>query len=262
MQIGDLSTSTKAVTKNPLGIIALFIFLIYSIASLILGVAADALTVGQKWVFVVFLGFFPILVLGSFVWLVVNHSVKLYSPADFRDDNSYIALNRKLRVMEIKQDAHEVDPRGNIEDAKVALSELMSIDEIDTAISVAKGFLKVGRHSQSLSLFEEIGKYLQNSGRPETKILSYKAYCLIGLENYTEASKVLQALRMASPGEFDFWPRIALSYSLLKTGRTAESSELLEQAASDKMAEGYLGEVTKRYPELATEFSTKLAGPA
>jgi len=114
MQLEELPTSAKTITKSPLGIIALFIFLIYSIASLVLGVSAQALAEGQKWVFVVFLVVFPLLVLGSFVWLVANHAVKLYSPADFRDDKSYVELNQKLQVVQVKQEAAQVDPRALI----------------------------------------------------------------------------------------------------------------------------------------------------
>ena len=191
MQSGELTTSVKAVTKNPLGIIALFIFLIYSIASLVLGVSAEILTEGQKWVFVVFLVVFPLLVLGSFVWLVANHAVKLYSPADFRNDWSYVKLNQKVEVIEVKQEAAQVDPRGSIEEARVRLKELMTFDQVNAAKSVAKAFLKVKRYSDSLTLFEEIGTYLKNKGKHEG------TYIRIGTVNRLASEDALIALERA-----------------------------------------------------------------
>ena len=258
MQSGELTTSVKAVTKNPLGIIALFIFLIYSIASLVLGVSAEILTEGQKWVFVVFLVVFPLLVLGSFVWLVANHAVKLYSPADFRNDWSYVKLNQKVEVIEVKQEAAQVDPRGSIEEARVRLKELMTFDQVNAAKSVAKAFLKVKRYSDSLTLFEEIGTYLKNKGKPETKVLSYKSYCLIGLGQYKSAMELLYQLRRASPEDFDFWPQMALAFCLWKDGETTGSSKLLDQAASDRSAKSYSSEVSRHYPEIAGEFTSKM----
>lgn len=254
MQFGELSTSAKTITKNPLGIIALFIFLIYSIASLVLGVSAEALTEGQKWVFVVFLVVFPLFVLGSFVWLVANHAVKLYSPADFRDDKSYVELNQKLQVVQVKQEAAQVDPRGNVEEARVMLKQLMTLDQVDSAKSLAKAFLKVGRYSDSLTLFNEIGVYLMSQGGQETKVLSYKAYCRIGLEQYENAMELLYKLKEASLKDFDFWPKMALAFCLWKKGKTEDSNSLLNQAASDESAKSYSAEVKIRYPEIAQEF--------
>jgi tetratricopeptide (TPR) repeat protein len=240
MQLEELPTSAKTITKSPLGIIALFIFLIYSIASLVLGVSAQALAEGQKWVFVVFLVVFPLLVLGSFVWLVANHAVKLYSPADFRDDKSYVELNQKLQVVQVKQEAAQVDPRGNFEEARLMLKQLMALNQVDTAKSVTKAFLKVGRYSDSLTLFEEIGAYLKSQGSHETKVLSYKSYCLIGLEQYKGAMKLLYQLRDLSSEDFDFWPQMALAFCLWKEGKTSDSKALLNQAASDVSAKSYV----------------------
>lgn len=258
MEIGELIKSNKALTKNPLGIIALFISLIYLMASLVLSLSADILTDGQKWVFVLFLVVFPPLVLSAFVWLVANHAVKLYSPSDFKDDKSYVELNRKLEVVEVRQKAAQIDPSGDIEEAKRMSKRLIEIDQVDTAKSVAKAFLKVKRYSESLSLFEEIGKHLNRSGQKEHKILSYKAYCLIGLERFLEASKLLELLRIERPCDFDFWPKIALSYCFFREDKITESDKLLALSVADKTAHGYIDIVNKFYPEIHQRFTDLL----
>jgi hypothetical protein len=80
---------TKTLTRNPLGIIALFISLIYGFACLVLGLSGDNLTPDDSTPLVYFLIVFPILILLSFVFLVIKHHNKLYAPADFKDERNF-----------------------------------------------------------------------------------------------------------------------------------------------------------------------------
>ena len=80
----------KDFARNPLGIIALFISLIYGFASLLLGSSAEKLTVAERWPLIAFVVVFPILVLITFYKLVTGHHWKLYAPADFKDDKSFL----------------------------------------------------------------------------------------------------------------------------------------------------------------------------
>ena len=79
----------QGLTRNPLGIIALFISLIYGFACLVLGFAGGQLTVCERQPLIWFLIGFPILILGSFVFLVVNHHKKLYAPSDYKDERNF-----------------------------------------------------------------------------------------------------------------------------------------------------------------------------
>lgn len=75
-------------TKNPLGIIALFIVLVYGIAG---STAAFAgFNEAQLWAVIGFMVSFPVLVLFVFYLLVTRHSDKIYGPADFADDASFM----------------------------------------------------------------------------------------------------------------------------------------------------------------------------
>ncbi len=80
---------TKTLTRNPLGIIALFISLIYGFACLVLGLSGQSLTTDDRSPLVYFLIVFPLLILLSFVYLVVKHHNKLYAPADFKDERNF-----------------------------------------------------------------------------------------------------------------------------------------------------------------------------
>ncbi|WP_298943869.1 hypothetical protein [uncultured Psychromonas sp.] len=86
----DFLKGTKDFVRNPLGIIALFISLIYGFASLLLDSSAEKLTVAERWPLILFIVFFPIFVLITFYKLVTKHHGKLYAPADFKDDKSFL----------------------------------------------------------------------------------------------------------------------------------------------------------------------------
>lgn len=68
----------KDLARNPLGIIALFISLIYGFASLLLGSSADKLTEAERWPIIIFIVLFPVMVLVAFYKLVTHHHGKLY----------------------------------------------------------------------------------------------------------------------------------------------------------------------------------------
>lgn len=75
--------------RNPIGIIALFIVLIYALASLTVGFSGN-LTLEERLPIVWFLILFPLVVLSVFAWLVSRHAGKLYAPKDFSDDDHFL----------------------------------------------------------------------------------------------------------------------------------------------------------------------------
>ena len=98
----------KDLVRNPLGIIALFISLIYGIAGILLGVTATALDNGQLWLLVVFVVVFPLIVLASFYRLVTNHHKKLYAPSDFKSDASFLeTLTPQARDARLENEAYD-----------------------------------------------------------------------------------------------------------------------------------------------------------
>lgn len=80
----------KSLVKNPLGIIALFIALIYGFAALLLGLSASQLLPEERAPLIWFIVLFPIVVLGTFHILVTRHHGKLYAPKDYQKDDSFL----------------------------------------------------------------------------------------------------------------------------------------------------------------------------
>jgi hypothetical protein len=76
--------------RNPIGILALFISLIYGMSALLFGTSVSALLPHNQTILTAFIVLFPLLVLGVFAWLVARHHTKLYAPGDFRDDANFL----------------------------------------------------------------------------------------------------------------------------------------------------------------------------
>jgi hypothetical protein len=87
--MNDFMNNVKGLSRNPLGIVALLISLIYGFACLVLGVAGDKLETCEKIPLIYFLIGFPVLILISFLFLVTKHHNKLYAPKDYRDERNF-----------------------------------------------------------------------------------------------------------------------------------------------------------------------------
>ena len=91
--------TAKGLVKNPLGIIALFIVLVYGFAALVTAFSAS-LSESERLPLIWFLVLFPVLVLAVFSWLVSRHGAKLYGPSDYKDEENYIRM--QLRQLETR----------------------------------------------------------------------------------------------------------------------------------------------------------------
>jgi hypothetical protein len=107
--------------RNPLGIIALFISLIYGMSALLLGTSVTHLSAGNQTVLVGFIVLFPFVVLGVFGWLVANHHKKLYGPGDYRSDEGFLNAGGPILPSEFRKklietvQAADVEPSARLE---------------------------------------------------------------------------------------------------------------------------------------------------
>ena len=88
----NLAQTAVKLSRNPLGIIALFIVLVYAIAGLVFASSAQG---NERVILLSFLIIFPIVVFVGFYALVTRHHDKLYAPSDFSTDQHFITLIEK-----------------------------------------------------------------------------------------------------------------------------------------------------------------------
>jgi CheY-like chemotaxis protein len=95
--VREFSASARSLARNPLGIIALFIVLVYGLAALVTMFSENLIT-QERLPLIYFLVLFPIIVLCVFAWLVSQHSLKLFAPSDFRDEANYVRVNSGVAI--------------------------------------------------------------------------------------------------------------------------------------------------------------------
>ena len=106
----------SGLARGPLGIIALFIVLVYGFASLVTAFGAS-LSSSERLPLIYFMVIFPVLVLIIFSWLVSKHSSKLYPPTDYKDEKNFLEIQRmqlsavaSLAVASARQDGSSSTP--------------------------------------------------------------------------------------------------------------------------------------------------------
>lgn len=125
--IDQFLQSAKEFSKNPLGIIALFISLIYGFATLLLNSSATNLEIFERYTIILFIVIFPVIVLFTFYKLVTEHHWKLYAPKDYNNDNSFLrALSPKEKdeILEKEILESQITSTDNSKNSKVNHQEL------------------------------------------------------------------------------------------------------------------------------------------
>ncbi|MEY4980051.1 MAG: hypothetical protein RLZZ352_2321 [Pseudomonadota bacterium] len=109
MDTEKFAESAKGFTKSPLGIIALFIVLVYGFASLVVGLGQGMAEYIVPLIY--FMVFFPVIVFFGFLWLVAKHHNKLYGPSDFKNEDNFLkaqmASVASLAAATARQPGHE-----------------------------------------------------------------------------------------------------------------------------------------------------------
>jgi len=107
-QVTEFLDKAKGLTRNPLGIIALFVSLIYGFACLVLSTSIGNLH-GQeeRLPLIWFIILFPLLILGAFTYLVIYHHKKLYAPSDYKDEKNFV--NAFIGNKDVSSDLEKVN---------------------------------------------------------------------------------------------------------------------------------------------------------
>jgi hypothetical protein len=120
-ELGTFSEAAKGLARNPLGIIALFIVLIYGFAALTLGINSS-LQSAERLPLVWFLVLFPVFVLFTFAWLVSKHHEKLYAPGDYKSDEGFLEGMKARARYAMELQAQQDQLKLKVREALVASS--------------------------------------------------------------------------------------------------------------------------------------------
>lgn len=180
----DIVDAAKGLARNPLGIIALFIVLVYGFASLVTAFAGS-LTREERLPLVYFLVIFPVLVLGVFAWLVSTHSGKLFAPADFKDEGNYVRM--QMSAVASLATAAAKNP------STAAESNISRIVEMVQAAAPQKSLSADGWRNHVLWVDD----------RPENNVHERRAFEAVGLKfslslSTSEALEVMKRQRFAA----------------------------------------------------------------
>jgi CheY-like chemotaxis protein len=99
--IDSFGKTAATLSRSPLGIIALFLALIYGITALL--AASSSLSPSERLPLIYFIIFFPLLILGVFAWIVVRHPTHWFGPSDFRNEENYVTLVAALTAAKSKE---------------------------------------------------------------------------------------------------------------------------------------------------------------
>jgi CheY-like chemotaxis protein len=168
--------------RAPLGIIALFIVLVYGLASLVTAFAGS-FTSAERLLLIYFLILFPVLVLGVFSGLVSKHSGKLFAPSDFKDEENYV----KMQIAVVAS-LTAATTKG---DASASEAQLHKIVEVVRAAGPAAMSVADGWRNHILWVDD----------RPENNAYERHAFETMGL-HFTLALSIDVAFKMLSQAKY------------------------------------------------------------
>ena len=204
------TSSAKDLSRNPLGIIALFIVLVYGFACLLFGFSAKDLTSPERFPLVWFTVLFPTLVLFAFVFLVAKHHDKLYFPRDYRDDDAFFRTVRDNQSKPVNAEASvaEIEDLMDygagfkiIEIQEKAIKDDLERRRVDYSGDTAKVLIRQLAASQVLQWFEKTYSLIFGSQIALLKSLSanFSGFSFDDITTYYESFK------KQHPVEYNIW---------------------------------------------------------
>ena len=182
----SFAESAKGFTKSPLGIIALFIVLVY-------GFATIAVTFGNNLKdyiapLIYFLVLFPVIVFMGFLWLVSKHSDKIYGPSDFKDEGNFMKM--KMSAVASLAVATAKQPGGNSNET--IQQQLNSIVELVSKTAPKENNNKKEKWKTQILWVDD---------RPENNVYERKAFESQGF-SFSLALSTDQALEILNDNKF------------------------------------------------------------
>ncbi len=153
----SFGNAAKSLARNPLGIIALFLVLVYGLACLVAGFTK--FEPGERTPLVWFIVVFPVCILVAFYRLVAKHHVKLYAPSDFRNDESF------LHPLSPEQNKARIT--GEVSRTVININDPLDIKKMELELPAKEEAVKVYLLAETLAvrqLESEMGRRISLGG--------------------------------------------------------------------------------------------------
>ena len=234
--------------RNPLGIIALFVFLIEAIATISLKFVVGTAFVAHLVWFIILYPTFISVAFFTFLWMKRE---AFYSPYDFRSDSTFHELLRRVEVLDAKQEAANIDESTRPNEVVETVQRLLALGDLRAAIDVGRTFLKQADYDRALEVLSYLKEKVPPTDPLHYKIRANRGYALIGTGKYDEAIQELERVRLMNEGDnFLAWHAVALAYAHLKKGDSSRSAEMLALARDLTGFKGNERFFSTLYPEL------------
>lgn len=175
-ELGHFGNTAKSLSKNPVGILALFIVLIYGFASLVI-IFGEGLQTDERKMILWFIFVFTGLVLATYFRLVTKHHEKFYSPNDFKDEEIFLKLTSAVKGT-LKEDISSEVVR-QINDR---IGELERRYEYETYYLRMLSYKTQGQYETAILWANKLAELL-----PSSEVYTHKAFCLCCLGKVQEA---------------------------------------------------------------------------
>lgn len=229
-------TAAGAAVRNPLSVIAMFVLLVEVIATVTLVQVIDAREIAQPiaWFVVIFPTLIAFLFFGTIWW---RHQF-LYSPYEYRSDESFLSAMLRLEKIEARQDAAALNPEiADAEHSFTVVDRLLKVNDVRGAVGVGRTFLEAGQSREAIDIFQHIIDKSDVSHPDRYKAYSNLAYAHIQANHYEDAIQSLDRA-MESGGERGSrpWHLLASAYAHKRLSNAAgdqhdvDAMELINKA--------------------------------
>jgi CheY-like chemotaxis protein len=178
----EFGTTAKSLSRNPLGIIALFIVLVYGLACLVV-ITGGSLSASERLPVIYFLIIFPVIVLGVFTYLVSFRSGQLFAPGDFKKEETYLEL-QKMRFSAVASLAVATQTKDK---DRSGVNE-MGIDDVVRSVESAVNLVQEGAQNPLVLWVDD---------NPHNNTFERKAFESVGLR-FVLSETTADALRILS----------------------------------------------------------------
>ena len=208
-------TSFGAVVRNPLSVIAMFVLLVETIATVTLTkvLSFEAVSIPLAWFSVLF----PTLIAAFFFATIWWKHQFLYSPMEYRSDEAFLTAMERLQRVEARQEAADLNPRtaSELESINV-VNRLLELDDIKSAVKVGRTFLENNQYDIAHRIFQHILDKAPVDHRDRFNALANLGYSSIGIGDYGGAISALEDCLKTAGKNSGPWHFLALAYAYFK----------------------------------------------